>query len=85
MGNGFALVTSCGLSVGERQTLHRRGAVVLVAEPDGELARWLRRGRATAAIVRPDRTVMRAGRGVRELCEAMPDFLLQPTERIVDA
>jgi 3-(3-hydroxy-phenyl)propionate hydroxylase len=29
---------------------------------------WLRRGRATAAIVRPDRTVMRTGRDVAALC-----------------
>ncbi len=30
---------------------------------------WLRRGHATAAVVRPDRTVMRAGRHVDELCD----------------
>ena len=41
---------------------------MLVADRDTELEKWLRRGRATAAIVRPDRTVMRAGRDVAALC-----------------
>ena len=40
--------------------------------PARELAQWLRHGRATAAVIRPDRTVMRAGREVGELCAAVP-------------
>jgi len=35
----------------------------------------LRRGHATAAIIRPDRTVMGAGRDLWKLCAAMPGFL----------
>ena len=37
-----------------------------------ELHRWLRRGRARAAIVRPDGTVLRAGRNLDALSGALP-------------
>jgi 3-(3-hydroxy-phenyl)propionate hydroxylase len=55
--------------------LEDHGAVIHIAEPGSELAHWLRRGRATAAIIRPDRTVMCAGRNLWKLCEAMPRFV----------
>ena len=42
------------------------------AAAGSELDRWLRGGRATAAIVRPDRAVMQAGRNIQALCDAMP-------------
>jgi 3-(3-hydroxy-phenyl)propionate hydroxylase len=41
---------------------------VLVAAPGGPLERWLRAGHATAALVRPDRTVARAECDVATLC-----------------
>jgi 3-(3-hydroxy-phenyl)propionate hydroxylase len=74
LGNGFALVTTSRPHAFQRTQLDERGAVVHVAEPGGELERWLRRGRATAAIIRPDRTVMLAGRDPSKLCSAMPEF-----------
>ena len=40
----------------------RRGAVIVAAHPGTELALWLQAGRARAAVVRPDRTVLCAGR-----------------------
>ena len=64
---GFALITTTPLSSSERVLLEERGAIVHTAEPGSELADWLRRGHATAAIVRPDRTVMRASRNARAL------------------
>jgi 3-(3-hydroxy-phenyl)propionate hydroxylase len=73
-GNGFALVTTTRPYPFQRAVLEEHGAVVHLAEPGSELARWLRRGRATAAIIRPDRTVMCAGRNLWELCAAMPEF-----------
>jgi 3-(3-hydroxy-phenyl)propionate hydroxylase len=73
-GNGFALVTTTRLNPFQRALLEEHGAVVHLAEPGSELARWLRRGRAMAAIIRPDRTVMCAGRNLWELCAAMPKF-----------
>jgi 3-(3-hydroxy-phenyl)propionate hydroxylase len=74
LGAGFAVVSSTPLDTFEQTLLARRGAVGHTAQPGGELAEWLRRGHATAAIIRPDRTVMRAGRQVRTLCEATPVF-----------
>ena len=44
------------------------------AAPGGEFDRWLRSGRATAAIIRPDRAVMQAGKNIQAICDAMPTF-----------
>jgi 3-(3-hydroxy-phenyl)propionate hydroxylase len=46
--------------------------VLVVARSGTELARWLREGRATAATIRPDGTVIRAGRDLSVLCAALP-------------
>jgi 3-(3-hydroxy-phenyl)propionate hydroxylase len=73
-GNRFALVTTTRPTAFQCDLLERHGAVLHVAERGSELERWLRRGRAVAAIIRPDRTVMRAGRDLRRLCAAMPAF-----------
>lgn len=72
LGDGFAVVTISVPGAAERALCERRGAVLHVAGPGTELARWLRRGRATAAIVRPDRTVMQAGKDLGALCTALP-------------
>jgi 3-(3-hydroxy-phenyl)propionate hydroxylase len=73
-GNGFALVTTIRPLAFQSVLLEEHGALVHIAKPGSELARWLRRGNATAAIVRPDRTVMCAGRNLTKLCEIMPAF-----------
>jgi 3-(3-hydroxy-phenyl)propionate hydroxylase len=73
-GNGFALVTTSALSREQLDDATRRAAVVLTAEPGSELASWLRRGNAAAAIVRPDRTVMLSDRRLAPLCAALPEF-----------
>jgi len=62
LGNGFALVAT------SRPPDPPSGVAVVIAQPGSELEDWLHRGRATAAIVRPDRTVMRAGRDAAALC-----------------
>jgi 3-(3-hydroxy-phenyl)propionate hydroxylase len=74
LGNGFALVTTTRPLAFQCALLEEHGAVVHIAAPGRELARWLRRGHATAAIIRPDRTVMCAGRNLRKLCAALPGF-----------
>ena len=74
VGNGFAMVTTKRPLAFQGALLEERGAVVHIAEPGSELARWLRRGRATAAIIRPDRTAMCAGRDLSALCAAVPRF-----------
>jgi 3-(3-hydroxy-phenyl)propionate hydroxylase len=74
VGNRFALVTSSSLSAAQERELRSRGAVVVPVAPASELGRWLKQGRATAAIVRPDAAVMQAGRDVQALCDALPSF-----------
>jgi 3-(3-hydroxy-phenyl)propionate hydroxylase len=48
VGRRFALVTSSPLTNAQHDQLGRRGAVVIPATPDGDLGRWLHRGRARA-------------------------------------
>ena len=74
VGNRFALITSSPLSDAQRNELGSRGAAVIEAASGSDLDGWLRKGRASAAIVRPDRAVMQAGRSVEALCRAMPAF-----------
>jgi len=71
LGNGFALITNRPLTPTERSAVESHHGVVHVAAPGGAVAQWLRHGRADAAIVRPDRTVMRAG-AVGQMCLAWP-------------
>jgi 2-polyprenyl-6-methoxyphenol hydroxylase-like FAD-dependent oxidoreductase len=81
LGTGFAMITISHLGADEA-SLRRHGVVVLVAQPGTTLATWLRHGRAAAAIVRPDRTVMRAGRDVAALCAWTIDVLHNPPIRL---
>jgi 3-(3-hydroxy-phenyl)propionate hydroxylase len=74
VGNRFAVIAGTSLSQPLRDELARRGAVVASAEPDSELGRWLRSGRAAAAVVRPDRTVLCGGHDVAKICHAVPVF-----------
>ena len=70
----FALIAASTLGQQQRNELDRRGAAVVFAEPGSELARWLKRGQATAAIIRPDGSVMQAGPDTQTICDAMPIF-----------
>jgi 3-(3-hydroxy-phenyl)propionate hydroxylase len=72
--NRFALITSAPLSDKQRGELARRGAAVVSTSPGSQLERWLRQDRVTAAIIRPDHTVMQTGRHTQGLCDAMPSF-----------
>jgi 3-(3-hydroxy-phenyl)propionate hydroxylase len=72
LGTGFAVLTLTPPTPDERALADAHGALVRVAEPGTELAVWLRRGHTTAALIRPDRTVMRCGRRVGQLCAALP-------------
>ena len=75
LGTGFAVVCAHPLTPGEQTAITDRGAVVHIAESGGELAAWMASGNARAALIRPDRTVMRAGRNVAEVCRALPTAL----------
>lgn len=81
VGNRFALVTSAPLSDAQQRELKSRGAVVVSVSPASDFGRWLKQGRATAAIVRPDAAVMQAGRNIQALCDAVPSF--SPGEAVV--
>lgn len=75
-GGGFVFVTGVPLSPQQRAVLAGRGTEVLGAEPGSPLDKWLKDGNAAAALVRPDFTVLGAGRDVAALCEAAPRFLV---------
>ena len=76
LGAGFGVITTVALTPDQHDILDNRGARSIYAPPGSELAGWLKRGHATAAVVRPDRTVMIAGRDRTALCRALPVFLL---------
>jgi 3-(3-hydroxy-phenyl)propionate hydroxylase len=81
LGDGFALVTTIAPTPVEHVLAEQRGATVYLAAPGSELAQWLGRGRAAAAIVRPDRTVMCAGRTLDKLCDLLPQARRSMTAR----
>jgi 3-(3-hydroxy-phenyl)propionate hydroxylase len=57
----FALVTTTEPATAQRAELERRGVVLVQVAPDSDLHGWLAHGRACAAIVRPDGTVLHTG------------------------
>lgn len=74
LAGGFALVTMDPLSRRQLASVVGRGATVVEADFGSELHDWLRTARATAALVRPDGTVMVAGRSVAAVCNSVPRF-----------
>lgn len=68
----FTIVTSAEPSAAQQAEIGRYGALLILARPGSPLHRWLTRGRAQAAIVRPDGTVLRTGRQLSALCTALP-------------
>jgi 3-(3-hydroxy-phenyl)propionate hydroxylase len=56
------------------------GATIHVAAPGGELASWLRNGRAGAALIRPDRAVLRCGRDADEVTGLLGRYLVAVDE-----
>ena len=68
----FTVVTTTAPSADHHTEIDKRGAALIVAEPGTELHRWLRRGGAHAAIVRPDGTVLHAGRDLTSVCVHLP-------------
>jgi FAD binding domain len=73
-GGRFAVVTTADAAPEHRAEVEERGGVLVPAAPGTPLHRWLRRAHATAAIVRPDGTVLRAGCNLSELRAALPNF-----------
>jgi 3-(3-hydroxy-phenyl)propionate hydroxylase len=72
LGDDFAVVTTVPPTADQRSSLALLGVAVHIAAPDSELAQWLRSVHAVAAIVRPDRAVMYAGRDIQKVCDQIP-------------
>lgn len=82
VGTGWALVTAEAPAPSDATTMTARDCVVIEAPPSSELAAWLRRGRATAALVRPDRTVLASGSDVSALCATVATLLFPRPQAI---
>ncbi|MFC4022044.1 bifunctional 3-(3-hydroxy-phenyl)propionate/3-hydroxycinnamic acid hydroxylase [Micromonospora sp. GCM10011542] len=67
----FAIVTATEPPAALRADIERRGAVLVEARPGSELHRWLTNGRAHAALVRPDGTVLGAARRLSVVCAVL--------------
>ncbi|MGU3654504.1 bifunctional 3-(3-hydroxy-phenyl)propionate/3-hydroxycinnamic acid hydroxylase MhpA [Mycolicibacterium sp. A43C] len=74
LGPRFGVITNVALSAAQQETLTFRGACAVHAALGSELDRWLRRHRIAGAVVRPDGTVMMAGRDLDTLFRAVPLF-----------
>jgi 3-(3-hydroxy-phenyl)propionate hydroxylase len=70
----FAVVTLALPAAEQRDYVRHCGAVLLAAAPGTGLHRWLRQGRAHAAIVRPDGAILQSGRDLAALIAALPSF-----------
>jgi len=74
LGGGFGVVTAARMTPQQRRMVDERGARTVIVPPGSELSDWLRDRHVTAAVVRPDRTVMRAGRDLTALIRTLPRF-----------
>lgn len=74
VGRRFAVVGVDPLDPHLRAEVSRRGAVFIPADSGSELARWLQSGRARAAVVRPDRTVLAVGHSAESVVGSLPMF-----------
>jgi 3-(3-hydroxy-phenyl)propionate hydroxylase len=68
------VITTTPPRADQRAVIDTRGARSVVADPGSPLAAWLSHGRAHAAIVRPDGTVMAAGRNLDTVLRNLPTF-----------
>ncbi|MFF0243124.1 bifunctional 3-(3-hydroxy-phenyl)propionate/3-hydroxycinnamic acid hydroxylase [Rhodococcus pyridinivorans] len=70
----FTLVTAAPVSCHTRSLVAERGGVVIDVVPGTPLHGWLTAGNARAALVRPDGTVLVAGRSASALAYRIPSF-----------
>ena len=65
---GFVVVAATPLATADLERLRRAGTTVVEVRPGSALHAWLTDGHATAALVRPDHTVMATGHDVARIC-----------------
>ena len=70
-GGQFSVVTSDCPSPTQTADVQRLGAVLVTAQAGTELHKWLCRGKATSALVRPDGTVTHAGHELTKVCDVL--------------
>jgi 3-(3-hydroxy-phenyl)propionate hydroxylase len=75
---GFVLVTTQVLGASVERLLERRGVLVHRVAQTSAHGLWLRQARSRHALVRPDGTVMVAGRRPDRLASVLRDRLLEP-------
>jgi 3-(3-hydroxy-phenyl)propionate hydroxylase len=67
LANGrFTLVTDLPIGTGRRHAAEQAGVTVIEVAPTDPLGKWLADGRAHAALIRPDSTVLAAGATVEQ-------------------
>lgn len=71
--SGFAPL-ALAITPKERERILHKGAAPVVPDPGSELHQWLARHRVDAAVVRPDRTVMRTSDSVAGSLTRLPSF-----------
>jgi 3-(3-hydroxy-phenyl)propionate hydroxylase len=74
LGIGFGVISTVDLTPEQQELVATRGARAIHAPAGSELSRWLHGHHVRAAVVRPDRTVMTAGRDITEVCRNVPTF-----------
>jgi 3-(3-hydroxy-phenyl)propionate hydroxylase len=79
LGTGWGLVTTKPPAPSAAPDLAARDCLVVRAAPTSDLATWLDTGRATAALVRPDRTVLASGHDVPALCALLTTLVAPRT------
>ncbi|MEV0029494.1 bifunctional 3-(3-hydroxy-phenyl)propionate/3-hydroxycinnamic acid hydroxylase [Nocardia sp. NPDC050793] len=70
----FAIITMVDVPRADKKRIEQHGGVVLRAAPGTVLHRWLRHGRASAVLVRPDGAVQSWGANASALCASVPGF-----------
>ena len=72
----FLLITTDEPTTAQRGAVASSGAQIAVVEEFSPLGAWLRRGRASVAVVRPDRSVLHAGGDLGVACAALRERTL---------
>ncbi|WP_159851048.1 bifunctional 3-(3-hydroxy-phenyl)propionate/3-hydroxycinnamic acid hydroxylase MhpA [Nocardia sp. CY41] len=74
VGGRYTVITRANPSTRDRDVVRQRGGVVVSAPRDSELYRWMRRGRASTIVVRPDGIVQSCQGNLSALCASLPSF-----------